>query len=103
MSPGSQTRPTATPTATRPMTLYAATLIGLLGAAEAGISTVVDWCEVNTDNAHMDAALQAHADSGMRTVCAYADTGSNGDVGGVGTRAATLGHDSRSRPRLLGR
>ena len=38
--------------------LYAATLIGLLGAAEAGISTVVDWCEVNTDDAHTDAALQ---------------------------------------------
>ena len=52
--------------------LYAATLIGLLGAAEAGISTVVDWCEVNTDDTHTDAALQAHADSGLRTVFAYA-------------------------------
>ena len=60
--------------------LYAATLIGLLGAAEAGISTVVDWCEVNTDDAHTDAALQAHADSGLRTVFAYAGWG--GDPGG---------------------
>ena len=60
--------------------LYAATLIGLLGAAEAGISTVVDWCEVNTDDAHTDAALQAHADSGLRTVFAFAGWG--GDRGG---------------------
>jgi cytosine/adenosine deaminase-related metal-dependent hydrolase len=60
--------------------LYAATLIGLLGAAEAGISTVVDWCEVNTDDTHTDAALQAHADSGLRTVFAYAGWG--GDPGG---------------------
>jgi 5-methylthioadenosine/S-adenosylhomocysteine deaminase len=60
--------------------LYAATLIGLLGAAEAGISTVVDWCEVNSDDAHTDAALQAHADSGLRTVFGYA--GWRGDPGG---------------------
>jgi 5-methylthioadenosine/S-adenosylhomocysteine deaminase len=60
--------------------LYAATLIGLLGAAEAGISTVVDWCEVNTDDAHTDAALSAHADSRLRTVFAFA--GWDDDPGG---------------------
>jgi 5-methylthioadenosine/S-adenosylhomocysteine deaminase len=47
--------------------IYAATLIGLLGAAEAGITTVVDWSEVST-GPHTEAALQAHADSGLRTV-----------------------------------
>ncbi len=75
--------------------LYAATLIGLLGAAEAGISTVVDWCEVNTDDAHTDAALQAHADSGMRTVFAYADAGSSGDDAMDGK----AGCDGWPRPR----
>jgi 5-methylthioadenosine/S-adenosylhomocysteine deaminase len=47
--------------------VYAATLIGLLGAAEAGITTVVDWSEVPS-GAHTEAALQAHADAGLRTV-----------------------------------
>jgi 5-methylthioadenosine/S-adenosylhomocysteine deaminase len=50
----------------RPDDVYAATLLGLLGAAEAGITTVVDWSEFGGD--HADAALQAHADSGLRTV-----------------------------------
>jgi 5-methylthioadenosine/S-adenosylhomocysteine deaminase len=48
--------------------LYAATLAGLLQAVEAGITTVVDWCDVSDDVAHLDAALSAHADSGVRTV-----------------------------------
>jgi 5-methylthioadenosine/S-adenosylhomocysteine deaminase len=47
--------------------VYAASLIGLLGAAEAGITTVVDWSEAST-GPHTEAALQAHADSGLRTV-----------------------------------
>ena len=47
--------------------VYAASLIGLLGAAEAGITTVVDWSEVST-GPHTEAALQAHSDSGLRTV-----------------------------------
>jgi len=48
--------------------LYAATLVGLLQALAAGITTVVDWCEISEDAAHLDAALSAHADSGARTV-----------------------------------
>lgn len=48
--------------------VYAATLIGLLGAAEAGITTVVDWSHVGSYDGFADAALQAHADSGLRTV-----------------------------------
>lgn len=50
-----------------PDDVYAASLIGLLGAAEAGITTVVDWSEVST-GPHTEAALQAHSDSGLRTV-----------------------------------
>ncbi len=48
--------------------VYAATLIGLLGAVEAGITTVVDWSDIHLDDRSIDAALQAHADSGLRTV-----------------------------------
>jgi cytosine/adenosine deaminase-related metal-dependent hydrolase len=48
--------------------VYAATLIGLLGAAEAGITTVVDWSDAGSGPAVADAALQAHIDSGLRSV-----------------------------------
>ena len=51
-----------------PDDVYAATLAGLLQALEAGITTVVDWCDVSGDAAHLDAALRAHGDSGVRTV-----------------------------------
>ncbi len=44
--------------------VYAATFVGLLGAAEAGITTVVDWA----DHRFPEAALEAHRDSGLRTV-----------------------------------
>jgi 5-methylthioadenosine/S-adenosylhomocysteine deaminase len=48
--------------------VYAATLIGLLGAVEAGITTVVDWSHLRADDGLAAAALQAHADAGLRTV-----------------------------------
>lgn len=51
-----------------PDDVYAATLAGLLQALEAGITTVVDRCDVSGEAAHLDAALSAHADSGVRTV-----------------------------------
>jgi 5-methylthioadenosine/S-adenosylhomocysteine deaminase len=47
--------------------VYAATLIGLLGAVEAGITTVVDWSCAGADDL-TEAGLQAHADAGVRTV-----------------------------------
>jgi 5-methylthioadenosine/S-adenosylhomocysteine deaminase len=52
----------------QPEDVYAATLIGLLGAVEAGITTVVDWSDIQPDDSFTDAALQAHADAGLRTV-----------------------------------
>lgn len=55
-----------------PEDVYAATLIGLLGAAEAGITTVVDWSDVRPADDVADAALQAHLDSGLRTVFVHA-------------------------------
>jgi len=51
-----------------PDEVYAATLIGLLGAVEAGITTVVDWADLASSDALVDAAVQAHADAGIRTV-----------------------------------
>lgn len=56
----------------RPEDVYAATLIGLLGAAEAGITTLVDWADLPGGPEHVEAALQAHADAGIRTVFALA-------------------------------
>ena len=49
-----------------PDDVYAATLVGLLGAIEAGITTVVDWA----DHRFPEAALEAHRDAGLRTVLA---------------------------------
>jgi 5-methylthioadenosine/S-adenosylhomocysteine deaminase len=51
-----------------PDDLYASTLFGLLGAVEAGITTVVDWCDPAVDEQLSEAAIQAHADAGLRTV-----------------------------------
>jgi cytosine/adenosine deaminase-related metal-dependent hydrolase len=55
-----------------PDDVYAATLIGLLGAVEAGITTVVDFADLELDDAAVAAALQAHADVGVRTVFVHA-------------------------------
>jgi 5-methylthioadenosine/S-adenosylhomocysteine deaminase len=48
--------------------VYAATLIGLLGAIASGITTVVDRCEVPPTDATIEATRQAHVDAGVRTV-----------------------------------
>jgi 5-methylthioadenosine/S-adenosylhomocysteine deaminase len=58
---------------------YAATLIGLLGAAEAGITTVVDWSDLPADGGIAEAALQAHVDAGLRSVFAHAAAVRNGE------------------------
>ena len=55
-----------------PEDVYAATLIGLLGALEAGITTVVDWSDVGSGVESLEASIQAHADSGIRSVLAPA-------------------------------
>ncbi len=55
----------------QPDDLYASTLIGLLGAAGSGTTTVVDWADIPESSEHLDAVLQAHADSGLRTVLVH--------------------------------
>ncbi len=78
----------------RPDDVYGATLISLLGAVEAGITTVVDWCDGPLEDGSADAALQAHADAGLRTVFVHAarrDTRGEGDAGpAAGDRLARL-------------
>jgi cytosine/adenosine deaminase-related metal-dependent hydrolase len=63
-----------------PEDVYAATLLGLSSAVEAGITTVVDWADVRLDDASLDASLQAHSDAGLRTVFVAAHSGSAGGV-----------------------
>ena len=58
-----------------PDDVYAATLVGLLGAIEAGITTVVDFADLPMDDATLSAALQAHADAGLRTVFVHVPSG----------------------------
>lgn len=62
----------------QPDDVYAATLIGLLGAIEAGITTVVDWADISSGSDHVDAALEAHADAGLRSVFVHAMPGWHG-------------------------
>jgi cytosine/adenosine deaminase-related metal-dependent hydrolase len=52
----------------RPDDLYAATLLSLLAAVEAGITTVVDRADLAVDATSSEAVLRAHADAGVRTV-----------------------------------
>jgi 5-methylthioadenosine/S-adenosylhomocysteine deaminase len=76
----------------RPEDVYAATLIGLLGAAEAGITTIVDWSHLRTDDGLAEAALQAHADAGLRSVFVHVR-----DSAPVRDAAATRQHVARLR------
>jgi 5-methylthioadenosine/S-adenosylhomocysteine deaminase len=69
-----------------PDDVYAATLAGLLQALEAGITTVVDWCDVSDDAARLDAALRAHADAGVRTILVSSSPG----VPGSGSADTTV-------------
>lgn len=60
----------------RPDDVYAATLVGLVGAAATGITTVADWFDCPADGDEVAAAaLQAHADAGLRTIFVEATRG----------------------------
>jgi cytosine/adenosine deaminase-related metal-dependent hydrolase len=63
-----------------PDDVYAATLVGLLGAAEAGVTTVVDWFDLPAGDGLPEAALRAHADAGIRTVFVLGARGLSGDA-----------------------
>ena len=55
-----------------PDDVYAAVSVGLASAVASGITTVVDWSDIQVSEGHTDAVLQAHADSGLRTVLVHA-------------------------------
>lgn len=52
----------------RPEDVYAGTLLGALGALDAGITTLVDWAHVQNTPAHSDASVAALRDAGIRAV-----------------------------------
>lgn len=80
----------------QPDDIYAAVLVGLMGAIESGTTTVVDWSDIPLGSEFVDAALQAHADAGLRTVYVaapptWAGTSAFGfDSVGVKTDASAL-------------
>lgn len=55
----------------RPMDVYIGNLVGLLGAVNAGITTILDWSHVQATPEHTESAIGAHAESGIRGVLAY--------------------------------
>jgi cytosine/adenosine deaminase-related metal-dependent hydrolase len=55
--------------------VYAATLASLLAALDGGITTLVDWCEVAITESRVEAALEAHADAGIRSVFVLGKSG----------------------------
>jgi 5-methylthioadenosine/S-adenosylhomocysteine deaminase len=56
----------------RPEDVYLGTLVSLLGAVNAGVTTMLDWAHIQLSPEHSDACVQALADSGMRAVFGYA-------------------------------
>src|SRR5215218_8635025 len=82
-----------------PDDVYAATLVGLLQALEAGITTVVDWCDIADDVTDVEAALSAHADSGVRTILVTVANGSpavvEADLDAVAARWGTARAEGR--------
>ena len=86
----------------QPEDVYAATLVGLLGAVEAGITTVVDWVALPAALEFIEAALQAHADAGLRTVFVHhgADTSPEAIRNSASLIAANLAQGSHTTPAL---
>jgi cytosine/adenosine deaminase-related metal-dependent hydrolase len=74
---------------TTPGDLYAATLAGLLGAVEAGITTVVDWPDLPPGVEFSEAALRAHGDAGLRTVFVSTGPPTDAVVAGLTGAAGT--------------
>ncbi len=54
-----------------PEDVYAGGLISALGALDSGVTSVLDFSHNSRSDRHSDAALQASADAGIRTVHAY--------------------------------
>ena len=55
----------------RPEDAYAGDLIGLLGAIDAGVTTILDWSHIQNTPEHSDAVIKALQETGIRAVFAY--------------------------------
>ncbi len=55
----------------RPEDAYVGNLVGLYGAIDAGITTILDWSHIQATREHGDAVIKALQESGMRAVFAY--------------------------------
>ena len=73
-----------------PDDIYAATLIGLLGGLVSGTTTVVDWYDAADTDGHVEAAVQAHADVGLRTVFVHSSAAWAVEARTVSPRLRTL-------------
>ena len=55
----------------RPEDAYVGNLVGLYGAIDAGITTLLDWSHIQATREHADAVIKALQESGLRAVFAY--------------------------------
>ena len=55
----------------RPEDAYVGDLVGLYGAIDAGITTILDWSHIQATREHADAVVRALQESGKRAVFAY--------------------------------
>jgi 5-methylthioadenosine/S-adenosylhomocysteine deaminase len=55
----------------RPQDAYTGNLVSLLGALDAGVTTLLDWSHIQGSPEHTDAVVRALQDSGIRAVFAY--------------------------------
>ena len=55
----------------RPEDAYIGDLVGLYGAIDAGITTILDWSHIQATREHGDAVVRALQESGLRAVFAY--------------------------------
>ena len=76
----------------RAQDVYAGNLIGAYEALNAGVTTVVDWCNCTNTPEHADAAIQALQETGIRAVYAYGCPGGWEWLGG-----SSLNHPADAR------
>ncbi len=55
----------------RPEDAYVGNLVGLIGAIDAGITTILDWSHIQATREHADSVISALQESGLRAVFAY--------------------------------
>jgi 5-methylthioadenosine/S-adenosylhomocysteine deaminase len=80
----------------RPEDVYTGTLLGALGALDAGITTLVDWAHIEHTPDHTNASITALRDAGIRAVFAHSRP-----IPGTGLEAAGRADVRRVREGLL--